>query len=117
MLGKSVEKRAIDAQSLCHDSATSRPPSVRVAPSFFDSATANMDLNGRPAVQVVINGHPQAQQAYGASMSFQSQHKPQYRPLSVDEALQYSSMSSAPVFGLGPSICDFPTRTPRLDVD
>ncbi|KAJ5160702.1 uncharacterized protein N7482_007706 [Penicillium canariense] len=55
-----------------------------------------MDLNGRPAVQVVINGHPQAPQTYGQAMSFQSQS----RPLSVDEALQYSSMSSAPVFGL-----------------
>ncbi|OOQ82558.1 sister chromatid cohesion protein Mis4 [Penicillium brasilianum] len=59
-----------------------------------------MDLNGRPAVQVVINGHPQAQQAYGPTMAFQDQNRSQSRPLSVDEALQYSSMSSAPVFGL-----------------
>jgi hypothetical protein len=67
-----------------------------------------MDLNGRPAVQVIINGHPSAQQAYGPTMSFQNQHRPQSRPLSVDEALQYSSMSSAPVFGLGPSTYELP---------
>ncbi|KAJ5506139.1 Armadillo-like helical [Penicillium expansum] len=53
-----------------------------------------MDQNGRPAVQVVINGHDQMP-PYGSNMQFQNQ-----RPLSVDEALQYSSMSSAPVFGL-----------------
>ncbi|KAJ9487174.1 hypothetical protein VN97_g6153 [Penicillium thymicola] len=53
-----------------------------------------MDHNGRPAVQVVINGHDQMP-PYGSNMQFQNQ-----RPLSVDEALQYSSMSSAPVFGL-----------------
>jgi cohesin loading factor subunit SCC2 len=53
-----------------------------------------MDQNGRPAVQVVINGHDQM--PYGSNMQFRNQ-----RPLSVDEALQYSSMSSAPVFGLG----------------
>ncbi|KAJ5230348.1 hypothetical protein N7489_011056 [Penicillium chrysogenum] len=52
-----------------------------------------MDQNGRPAVQVVINGHDQM--PYGSNMQFLNQ-----RPLSVDEALQYSSMSSAPVFGL-----------------
>lgn len=56
-----------------------------------------MDHNGRPAVQVVINGPGQSQPAYGSNMSLQNQ----VRPLSVDEALQYSSMSSAPVFGLG----------------
>ncbi|KAJ5101563.1 hypothetical protein NUU61_003785 [Penicillium alfredii] len=55
-----------------------------------------MDQNGRPDVQVVINGPSQSQQAYGANMSLQNHS----RPLSVDEALQYSSMSSAPVFGL-----------------
>ncbi|KAJ5699913.1 hypothetical protein N7536_002926 [Penicillium majusculum] len=53
-----------------------------------------MDHNGQPAVQVVINGHDQMP-PYGPNMQFQNQ-----RPLSVDEALQYSSMSSAPVFGL-----------------
>ncbi|KAJ5674233.1 hypothetical protein N7462_009672 [Penicillium macrosclerotiorum] len=55
-----------------------------------------MDLNREPTVQVVINGRPQSQQPYGTTMSFPIQP----RPLSVDEALQYSSMSSAPVFGL-----------------
>jgi hypothetical protein len=73
-----------------------------------------MDVNGRPAVQVVINGHQQAQQAYGPTMAFQNQHNPQSRPLSVDEALQYSSMSSAPVFGLGPSLYQFP---PNLETE
>lgn len=57
-----------------------------------------MDHNGQPAVQVVINGHDQMP-PYGSNMQFQNQ-----RPLSVDEALQYSSMSSAPVFGLGSSV-------------
>ncbi|KAJ5375224.1 Armadillo-like helical [Penicillium concentricum] len=52
-----------------------------------------MDQNGRPAVQVVINGHDQMP-PYASNMQFQQ------RPLSVDEALQYSSMSSAPIFGL-----------------
>lgn len=56
-----------------------------------------MDQNGRPAVQVVINGHDHPQRPYGAM-----NHQGQPQPLSVDEALQYSSMSSAPVFGLGP---------------
>lgn len=55
-----------------------------------------MDQNGHPAVQVVINNQPQSQQAPSSNMSLQTS-----RPLSVDEALQYSSMSSAPVFGLG----------------
>ncbi|KAJ5670100.1 uncharacterized protein N7477_005463 [Penicillium maclennaniae] len=54
-----------------------------------------MDQNGRPAVQVVVNGHSQPQRAYGSNMSLQNQS----RSLSVDEALQYSPMSSAPVFG------------------
>ena len=54
-----------------------------------------MDQNGRPAIQVIINGHDQMP-PYGSNMQFQNQ-----RSLSVDEALQYSSMSSAPVFGLG----------------
>jgi cohesin loading factor subunit SCC2 len=60
-----------------------------------------MDQNGRPAVQVVINGHNQIHRPYGSNMQFSNQS----RSLSVDEALQYSSMSSAPVFGLGQSIC------------
>ncbi|KAJ5102720.1 hypothetical protein N7532_003249 [Penicillium argentinense] len=59
-----------------------------------------MDQNGHPSVQVVINAHSQSHAGYGsngANMPFQ---QAQSRPLSVDEALQYSSMSSAPVFGL-----------------
>ncbi|KAJ5655823.1 Armadillo-like helical [Penicillium longicatenatum] len=54
-----------------------------------------MEQNG-PAVQVIINGHPQSQQAHTPNMSLSNRS----RPLSVDEALQYSSMSSAPVFGI-----------------
>ncbi|GFF66687.1 hypothetical protein IFM62136_06711 [Aspergillus lentulus] len=54
-----------------------------------------MDQNWSPAVQVVINGRPQAQ---GHGSGGVSQRRT--RPLSVDEALQYSPMSSAPVFGL-----------------
>jgi hypothetical protein len=56
-----------------------------------------MDRNGHPDVQVVINGHNQIHRPHGTNMHFQNQP----RSLSVDEALQYSSMSSAPVFGLG----------------
>lgn len=56
-----------------------------------------MDHNAHPAVQVVISGRPPPQPAHGPNMSLQDQT----RPLSVDEALQYSSMSNAPVFGLG----------------
>ncbi|KAB8263810.1 sister chromatid cohesion C-terminus-domain-containing protein [Aspergillus pseudonomiae] len=54
-----------------------------------------MDRNWHPAVQVVINGHPQAQ-------AHTSGGPPQRRdkPLSVEEALQYSPMSSSPIFGL-----------------
>ncbi|KAJ5585462.1 uncharacterized protein N7459_005262 [Penicillium hispanicum] len=55
-----------------------------------------MNPNGHPAVQVVINGHPHSQQIYASHRPLQSVS----RPLSVDQALQYSSMSSAPVFGL-----------------
>ncbi|KAJ5489488.1 hypothetical protein N7539_004378 [Penicillium diatomitis] len=59
-----------------------------------------MDNHGRPAVQVVINGHPQLQQAPESGVGLQYASLLGYRPLSVDEALQYSSMSSAPIFGL-----------------
>jgi cohesin loading factor subunit SCC2 len=55
-----------------------------------------MEQHG-PAVQVIINGHPQSQQAHTPNMSLSNRS----RPLSVDEALQYSSMSGAPVFGIG----------------
>lgn len=57
-----------------------------------------MNVNGH-RVQVFVNGHDQAQ-TYDRNGS--SQH--QTRPLNVDEALQYSSMSSAPIFGLGWSL-------------
>ncbi|PYI01852.1 sister chromatid cohesion protein Mis4 [Aspergillus sclerotiicarbonarius CBS 121057] len=54
-----------------------------------------MAQNWHPAVQVVINGHPQAQ---GHAPTGQP---PRWnRPLAVEEALQYSPMSSSPVFGL-----------------
>ncbi|PWY79498.1 sister chromatid cohesion protein Mis4 [Aspergillus sclerotioniger CBS 115572] len=54
-----------------------------------------MAQNWHPAVQVVINGHPQAQ---GHVPSGQPPRR--NRPLVVDEALPYSPMSSSPVFGL-----------------
>lgn len=52
-----------------------------------------MDPNRRPTVQVVINGNGHGQ-AHGSN-------ERRTRPLAVDEALQYSPMSSSPVFGLG----------------
>lgn len=55
-----------------------------------------MAQNWHPAVQVVINGHPQAQ-AHAPS----GQARRWQRPLAVEEALQYSPMSSSPIFGLG----------------
>lgn len=70
-----------------------------------------MDQNGRQAVQVVINGHSQVQRPHGP-MHVQNQP----RPLSVDEALQYSSMSSAPVFGLGLSTPQILLRLPFIYV-
>ncbi|KAL6233672.1 hypothetical protein BDW75DRAFT_214518 [Aspergillus navahoensis] len=54
-----------------------------------------MEPNWRPAVQVVINSHAQAQ-AGGARGPAQRREK----PLAVEEALQYSPMYSTPVFGL-----------------
>ncbi|KAL4896228.1 putative sister chromatid cohesion protein Mis4 [Aspergillus ambiguus] len=56
-----------------------------------------MDQNWRPALQVVINNGPQA-----VAHNQHSPARPQRRerPLFVEEALQYSPMSSAPVFGL-----------------
>lgn len=56
-----------------------------------------MDQNWRPAVQVVINGNSHGQ-AQGSNGPYQQRHT---RPLVVDEALQYSPMSSSPAFGLG----------------
>lgn len=58
-----------------------------------------MDPNWRPAVQVVINnGHPPALSHNHHPVGMPPRRE---RPLSVEEALQYSPMSSAPVFGLG----------------
>ncbi|KAL4901885.1 hypothetical protein BDW74DRAFT_181326 [Aspergillus multicolor] len=54
-----------------------------------------MDPNLRPAVQVVINSHAQAQAGLA-----RGQTQRRERPLAVEEALQYSPMYSAPVFGL-----------------
>lgn len=52
-----------------------------------------MDPNRLPTVQVVINGNGHGQ-SHGSN-------ERRTRPLAVDEALQYSPMSSSPVFGLG----------------
>ncbi|KAI9369515.1 sister chromatid cohesion C-terminus-domain-containing protein [Aspergillus egyptiacus] len=54
-----------------------------------------MDQNWRPAVQVVINSNVQAQ--HGGTMGVSQRRE---RPLAVEEALQYSPMYSAPIFGL-----------------
>ncbi|KAL2814206.1 sister chromatid cohesion C-terminus-domain-containing protein [Aspergillus cavernicola] len=54
-----------------------------------------MDQNWRPAVQVVINGHAQAQS--GSTIGLLQRRE---RPLAVEEALQYSPMYSSPIFGL-----------------
>ncbi|CEL04447.1 Putative Function: C. cinereus rad9 acts as a sister chromatid cohesion molecule [Aspergillus calidoustus] len=54
-----------------------------------------MDPNWRPAVQVVINSHAQAQPG-GTRVPMQRRE----RPLGVEEALQYSPMYSTPIFGL-----------------
>ncbi|GAB1215875.1 hypothetical protein ATERTT37_005073 [Aspergillus terreus] len=58
-----------------------------------------MDQNWGPAVQVVINnGHHSQALAHSQHPPGMSQRRE--RPLFVEEALQYSPMSSAPVFGL-----------------
>ncbi|GAD99939.1 sister chromatid cohesion protein Mis4 [Paecilomyces variotii No. 5] len=57
-----------------------------------------MDQIRQPAVQVVINGHPQTAAHGHGTVNGMGQHF--VRPLSVDEALRYSPMSSAPIFGL-----------------
>ncbi|KAJ5815424.1 Armadillo-like helical [Penicillium riverlandense] len=54
-----------------------------------------MDFSNGPAVQVVINNNRQP-----GSRDDIMPPPSMMRPLSVDEALQYSSMSNAPVFGL-----------------
>jgi cohesin loading factor subunit SCC2 len=51
-----------------------------------------------PAVQVVINGHLGLQAYYQASKNASQRLA---MPLSIDVALQYSPMTSAPIFGLG----------------
>ncbi|KAL1962910.1 hypothetical protein VTN77DRAFT_9088 [Rasamsonia byssochlamydoides] len=57
-----------------------------------------MDQAPPPAVHVVINGHGQPQ-AYHHGCPNGAQQR-LMKPLLVDEALQYSPMSSAPIFGL-----------------
>lgn len=57
----------------------------------------------RPSIQVVVNGLEQPQcyplsAPNGAPNGIGQRHS---RPLLVDEALQYTPMTSAPVFGLG----------------
>lgn len=59
-----------------------------------------MDQNGHQAVRVVINGSGHGQ-AYGPNGP---PYQRRLRPLAVDEALQYSPMSSSPVFGLGMTV-------------
>ncbi|KAL2800051.1 sister chromatid cohesion C-terminus-domain-containing protein [Aspergillus keveii] len=54
-----------------------------------------MDPNWRPAVQVVINSHVQAQ-----PVATRAPMQRRERPLGVEEALQYSPMYSTPIFGL-----------------
>ncbi|GMF67317.1 unnamed protein product [Aspergillus oryzae] len=68
-----------------------------------------MDRNWHPAVQVVINGPPQAQ-AHTSSGLPQRRDK----PLSVEEALQYSPMSSSPIFGLGDLIWNLMGHDPSV---
>jgi cohesin loading factor subunit SCC2 len=55
---------------------------------------------GPPAVQVFINGYGQPQAYHHGGVNGAQQRL--MKPLSVDEALQYSPMTSAPIFGLGP---------------
>lgn len=66
-----------------------------------------MDQGRRPAVQVVVGSLGQSQNNFhgapnGASNGVPNGMRPQVvRPLMVDEALQFSPMTTAPVFGLG----------------
>lgn len=67
-----------------------------------------MDQGRFPAVQVVIGSLGQSQNHFhgGASDGMANGipngvPRPVTRPLLVDEALQFSPMSTAPVFGLG----------------
>ncbi|KAL4806418.1 sister chromatid cohesion C-terminus-domain-containing protein [Aspergillus unguis] len=54
-----------------------------------------MDQNWHPAVQVVINSHAQPSNGGARGQEWRRE-----RPLAVEEALQYSPMYSAPIFGL-----------------
>lgn len=58
-----------------------------------------MESHRYPGVQVVINGHVQGQATHQSSVSRLQQRS--MRALSVEEALQFSPMTTAPVFGLG----------------
>lgn len=67
-----------------------------------------MDQGRFPAVQVVIGSLGQSQNHFHGGASDGTSNgvsngmpRPVTRPLLVDEALQFSPMSTAPVFGLG----------------
>lgn len=67
-----------------------------------------MDQGRFPAVQVVIGSLGQSQSHFHGGASdgtangvLNGMPRPVTRPLLVDEALQFSPMSTAPVFGLG----------------
>lgn len=67
-----------------------------------------MDQGRFPAVQVVIGNLGQSQNHFHGGTSDGTSNgapngmpRPVTRPLLVDEALQFSPMSTAPVFGLG----------------
>jgi cohesin loading factor subunit SCC2 len=57
-----------------------------------------------PGIQVVIQDHGTVK---GASQR-------SFRPLSVDEALQFSPMTSSPVFGLGELLSLVPLNGPHV---
>jgi cohesin loading factor subunit SCC2 len=65
-----------------------------------------MDYHSLPGVHVVINVHPDSP-AYRNGPGAVSQPR-SMRPLSVDEALQFSPMTTAPIFGLGSSLAHLP---------
>jgi hypothetical protein len=61
-----------------------------------------MDQVRQPAIQVVVNGLGQPQVHHHGPPH--GNHRRFTRPLLVEEALQYSPMTSAPIFGLGSSL-------------
>jgi cohesin loading factor subunit SCC2 len=65
-----------------------------------------MDQVRQPAVQVVVNGLGQPQVHHHGPPH--GNHRRFTRPLLVEEALQYSPMTSAPIFGLGSSLPSAP---------